>query len=166
MAASAYAGGESGGNVRDWVTFAGILSMVLGTAAIIYDNTATVVSVVVFGWMLMFAGFVQIGHAFQVRYWSGFFLYLLDGIIRAVVGALLVLYPGSGAQALTLVLAFYFVAGGLFKTFGSMVLQFPSWGWSVASGLVSVTLGVMLATAWPSSSTWFIGFAVGIDLIL
>jgi uncharacterized membrane protein HdeD (DUF308 family) len=146
--------------------FAGILSMVLGTAAIIYDNTATVISVVVFGWMLMFAGFVQIGHAFQVRYWSGFFLYLLDGIIRATVGALLVLYPGSGAQALTLVLAFYFVAGGLFKTFGSMVLQFPGWGWSVASGLVSVTLGVMLATAWPSSSTWFIGLAVGIDLIL
>jgi len=77
-----------------------------------------------------------------------------------------VVYPGSGAQALTLVLSFYFIAGGLFKTFGSAMLQFPSWGWSVASGLVSVALGVMLAMQWPSSSTWFIGFAVGLDLIL
>jgi uncharacterized membrane protein HdeD (DUF308 family) len=140
--------------------------LVLGTAAIIYDGTATIASVVVFGWLLMFAGFLQIGHAFQVRYWSGFFLYLLDGIIRATVGTLLVLYPGSGAQALTLVLSFYFIAGGLFKTFGSIVLQFPSWGWSVASGVVSVALGVLLAMQWPASSTWFIGFAVGLDLIL
>ena len=52
------------------------------------------------------------------------------------------------------------------KTIGSIVLQFPSWGWSVASGLVSVALGVMLAMQWPTSGTWFIGFAVGLDLIL
>jgi len=166
MTADLFVGGENDGSLRNWVIFAGIASMVLGIAAIIYDGTATIASVVVFGWLLMFAGFMQIGHAFQVRYWSGFFLYLLDGIIRATVGTLLVLYPGSGAQALTLVLSFYFIAGGVFKTFGSIVLKFPSWGWSVASGLVSVALGVMLAMQWPASSTWFIGFAVGLDLIL
>ena len=112
------------------------------------------------------AGITQIVHAFQVRTWSGFFLYLLDGILRAVVGTFLVLYPASGAVTLTLVLSFYFIVGGLFKTFGSMVLRFPSWGWSVASGLASVTLGVLLAMQWPTSGVWFIGFAVGIDLIL
>ena len=166
MTATAFSGGESDGNVRGWMIFAGILSLVLGAAAIIYDGSATIASVVVFGWLLMLAGFVQIVNAFQVRYWSGFFLYLLDGIVRTVVGVLLVAYPGSGAQAITLVLCFYFIAGGLFKTFGSVMLQFPSWGWSVASGIMSVALGVMLAMQWPTSSTWFIGFAVGIDLIL
>jgi len=166
MTANAFAGGESDGSVRGWVIFAGIALMVAGVAAIVYDGTATTVSVVVFGWLLMFAGFLQIGHAFQVRYWSGFFLYLLDGIIRATVGTLLVLYPGSGAQALTLLLSFYFVVGGLFKMFGSLVLQFPSWGWSVASGVISVALGIILAMQWPGVSTWFIGFAVGLDLLL
>ena len=166
MTADIFVGGDSDGNVRGWIIFAGIASMVLGIAAIVYDGTATTASVVVFGGLLMFAGLLQIGYAFQIRYWSGFFLYLLDGIIRATVGTLLVAYPGSGAQALTLVLCFYFIAGGLFKTFGSIVLQFPSWGWSVASGLVSVALGVMLAMQWPQSSTWFIGLAVGIDLVL
>jgi uncharacterized membrane protein HdeD (DUF308 family) len=166
MTASAFAGGESDGNFRGWVIFAGIAMLVLGTAAILYDVTATLVSVFLFGWLLMLAGFMQIVHAFQVRAWSGFFLYLLDGIIRATVGTLLVIYPGSGALTLTLVLSFYFIVGGLFKTFGSIVLQFPSWGWTVASGLVSVALGVMLAMQWPTSGLWFIGFAVGIDLIV
>jgi uncharacterized membrane protein HdeD (DUF308 family) len=166
LTANAFAGGESNVNIRGWVIFAGITMMVLGTLAIIYDVTATIASVILFGWLLMLAGVMQIVNAFQVRSWSGFFLYLLDGILRATVGTLLVAYPGSGALTLTLVLSFYFVAGGLFKTISSMVLQFPSWGWTVGSGLVSIALGAMLAMQWPTSGIWFIGFAVGLDLVL
>jgi uncharacterized membrane protein HdeD (DUF308 family) len=166
LTASAFASGESEGHFRGWVIFAGISLLVLGIAALMYDVTATIASVVLFGWLLTVAGFTQIVHAFQVRTWSGFFLYLLDGILRATAGTLLVLYPGTGAETLTLVLSFYFIVGGLFKTFASISLQFPSWGWSVASGLVSVVLGVMLAVQWPASGMWFIGLAVGIDLIL
>ena len=167
MSASVFEGdSESAGTYRGWLIFAGITSMVLGAIAIVYDVSATLASVFLFGWLLMLAGFMQIVHAFQVRTWSGFFLYLLDGIIRATVGTLVVMYPGSGALTLTLVLSVYFVVGGLFKTIGSIALQFPSWGWSVASGLVSVALGVMLAIQWPVSGLWFIGFAVGVDLIL
>ncbi len=158
--------GDTVRSYRGWVIFAGITSLVLGTAAVIYTGTATIASVVLFGWLLMLAGVMQIVHAFQVRTWSGFFLYLLDGIIRAAVGTLMVLYPGAGAEALTLLLSLYFTVGGIFRTIGSTVLQFPSWGWSVASGLISVVLGVMLAMQWPASGTWFIGFAVGLDLIL
>ena len=163
---SAFASGQSDGNIRGWVIFAGITMLVLGTAAVIYDITATLTSVFLFGSLLLLVGAIQIGQAFQVRTWSGFLLYFLDGIIRATVGTLLVVYPGSGALTLTLVLSFYFIVGGLFKTFGSIALMFPSWGWSVASGLVSIALGVMLAMQWPDASIWFIGFAVGIDLML
>jgi uncharacterized membrane protein HdeD (DUF308 family) len=163
---SFYDGGDVAKSVRGWVIFAGILSLTTGAAAVIYDVTATVASVIAFGWLLMFAGAIQTIHAFQVRTWSGFFLYLLDGIVRAAVGAMLVIYPNAGAQAITLVVCFYFIVAGVFRTFGSSMLMFPGWGWSVASGLISVALGVMLAIQWPASSTWFIGFAVGIDLML
>jgi uncharacterized membrane protein HdeD (DUF308 family) len=166
LTANAFAGGGHKENFRGWVIFVGIASLLLGTAAVVYDVSATIASVILFGWLLMVAGVMQIVQAFQVRGWSGFFLYLLDGIIRATVGTLLVLYPGSGALALTLVLSFYFIVAGLFRTIGSIALRFPSWGWAVASGLVSVALGVMLAMQWPTSALWFIGFAVGIDLIL
>jgi uncharacterized membrane protein HdeD (DUF308 family) len=166
LTADVFAGGESGGNARAWIIVAGVALLGLGILAIAYDVTATIVSVILFGSLLMVAGVMQIVHAFQVRGWSGFFLYLLDGILRATVGTFLVVYPGSGALTLTLVLSFYFIAGGLFKSIGAMVLQFPSWGWTVASGVVSVALGVMLAEQWPASGLWFIGFAVGLDLIL
>jgi uncharacterized membrane protein HdeD (DUF308 family) len=164
--ATAFADGESPGNVRAWVIFAGLALLVLGIASVIYDATATLVSVFLFGWLLMLVGIMQIVHAFQVQGGSGFFLYLLDGILRATVGTLLVVYPRSGALTLTLVLCVYFIVGGVFKTIASTVLQFPSWGWTLVSGLVSVALGVMLAMQWPTSGLWFIGFAVGLDLIV
>ena len=166
MTADMFGGGESAKSYRGWIILAGIAMLLTGTAAVIYNVTATFASVIAFGWLLLLAGATQIVHAFQVRSWSGFFLYLLDGIIRAAVGTMLVIYPGIGAEALTLVLSLYFIVGGLFKTFASIALQFPSWGWSVASGLVSVALGVMLVMQWPIASLWFIGFAVGIDLML
>jgi len=166
MTAEMFGGDDVVKSYRGWIIFAGIAMLVTGAAALIYDVSATTVSVVVFGWLLMLAGMTQIVHAFQVRSWSGFFLYLLDGIIRTAVGMMIVIYPGAGSEALTLLLSLYFIVGGMFKTFGSIVLMFPSWGWSVASGLVSVALGVILAVQWPSSSVWFIGFAVGVDLIL
>jgi len=166
LTANDFSGGEVKSNFRGWVIFAGIASLVLGAAAVVYDNTATIASVVLFGWLLVFAGVMQTVQAFQVRTWSGFFLYLLDGIIRVSVGTLLVLYPTAGAQSLTLVLSLYFVVSGLFRAIGSAVLRFPSWGWSVGAGIVSLALGIMLAVQWPASGNWFIGFAVGIDLIL
>jgi len=161
-----YSSSDAVNSVRGWVIVAGIVMLVTGAAAVIYDVTATYASVIAFGWLLMLAGVIEIVHAFQVRTWSGFFLYLLDGLFRAAVGTMLVLYPTAGAEGLTLVLCLYFVVAGLFRTFASLALTFPGWGWSVASGLVSIALGVMLGVQWPGASVWFIGFAVGIDLML
>jgi uncharacterized membrane protein HdeD (DUF308 family) len=161
-----YGGSDSARSYRGWVIFAGIAMVVTGAAAIIYDASATTASVIAFGWLLVLAGITQIVHALQVSNWSGFFVYLLDGIIRAVVGTLLVLYPGAGAEAVTLLLSLYFIVGGTFKTVASITLMFPSWGWSAASGLISVLLGAMLGAQWSQTSTWFIGFAVGVDLML
>jgi uncharacterized membrane protein HdeD (DUF308 family) len=62
LTANAFAGGDSDSNVRGWVIFVGTTLLVLGIAAVIYDVTATIVSVVPFGWLLMLTGFLQIAH--------------------------------------------------------------------------------------------------------
>jgi len=75
-------------------------------------------------------------------------------------------YPLAGAASLTLILASFFIVTGLFRAIAAGVLQFPRWGWSVFSGIVSLGLGIMLLAQMPVSSVWFIGFAVGLDLIV
>jgi uncharacterized membrane protein HdeD (DUF308 family) len=162
----AISGGWRDEKFSRWAIFAGIALLAFGIAAVVYDITATILSVFLFGCVLIGAGCVQFVHAFQVRDWNGFFLHLLDGLLRAAVGTLIIVYPGLAAVTLTLVLSFYFVVGGLFRAIGSVVMQYSNWGWAAASGLVSVGLGAILAMQWPVSGLWFIGFAVGFDLIL
>jgi uncharacterized membrane protein HdeD (DUF308 family) len=149
-----------------WFLFLGIALIVLGMLCVAADVTATFATILAFGWLLLFSGVVALVQAFRVRTWNGFFLYLLSALLRGFTGYFLVRYPGSGAFAITLVLASFFIVGGLFRAIGAGTLHFPRWGWSVFSGIVSVILGVMLLARLPVSSLWFIGFAVGVDMIL
>jgi uncharacterized membrane protein HdeD (DUF308 family) len=74
-------------------------------------------------------------------------------------------YPLNGELSQTLLLASFFIVGGMFRAIGAGALRFPRWGWAVFSGVVSVVLGVMLLTQLPASSLWFIGLAIGIDFV-
>ncbi len=103
--------------------------------------------------------------AFFAFSWQGFFFYLLNAIIRGVTGYLLIVHPDAGATAVTMVIASLFIVGGLFRAAGASVIRFPRWGWTAFSGLVSVALGIYLLATWSAASTYFIGIAIGVDLI-
>jgi uncharacterized membrane protein HdeD (DUF308 family) len=143
----------------------GILLMLLGAICIIGDVTATFATVLIFGWLLLISGIVALVHAFGTRNWSGFFLNLLSALFRGFTGYLLIRYPLAGAASLTLILASFFVVSGTFRAIAAGMMKFPRWGWAVFSGVVSVALGVILLAQMPLSSIWFIGFAIGVDLI-
>jgi uncharacterized membrane protein HdeD (DUF308 family) len=102
-----------------WFLALGILFMLFGVACILGDITATLATVLFFGWLLLVSGVVALFYAFGTRTWSGFFFYLLSALLRGFTGYLLIRYPGAGAAGLTLVLASFFVVGGLFRARGS-----------------------------------------------
>jgi uncharacterized membrane protein HdeD (DUF308 family) len=149
-----------------WFMFLGIVLLLLGTVCILGNVTATFVTVVTLGWFLMISGVIGLMHAFRVQGWEGFFLQLLGALLRGFTGYLLIRYPASGAATITLILASFFIIGGLFRAIGAQALRFPHWGWASLSGVISVALGVMLLVQLPVSSLWFIGFAIGLDMIV
>jgi uncharacterized membrane protein HdeD (DUF308 family) len=153
---------------RHWVWFLilGIVSIVLGALAIVRSAVATVVSVLFFGWLLFIGGVVQIILAFTVRDYAHRLFHILGGVLQVVVGLLLVSYPLAGALALTLVLAAFFVTIGIFRIFGSTAFASPNWGWTLASGIVSVILGVLVISQWPYTGLWFLGLLIGIEMIV
>lgn len=64
----------------------GILWIILGALAIMAAGLATLTTVIVFGGLLVFTGLARIIHAFILRVREGFFLDLLLGTLRLVVG--------------------------------------------------------------------------------
>jgi len=156
------------GDVRKswgWLLALGIAFIILGAVCIVYDVMATFTTVFFFGCLLAISGVLQLIQSFRTGTWSGFFVHLLGALLRGFTGYLLIRYPLMGAEALTLLLASFFIVGGVFRAIGSGMVKFPRWGWAVFSGVVAIALGVVLLFQMPTSGLWFIGFALGVDLV-
>ena len=98
-----------------WLLALGVLMIALGVLAIGAPPVATVAVQLVLGWILVIGGIAQGVHAFMVKGWGGFLLQLLSAALYLVVGILLVANPVGGALALTIVLAIFLIAEGVFK---------------------------------------------------
>jgi len=149
-----------------WFLVLGILLIVLGVLCVGSAQAATTFSILVLGWILAISGVLWLVNAFRAFSWHGFFLFLLNAIIRGATGYLLLRHPDAGAAGVTMLLASLFIVAGLFRAIAAGVIRFPRWGWTVFSGIVSFLLGATLLSRWPSASTYFIGLVIGIDLIV
>jgi uncharacterized membrane protein HdeD (DUF308 family) len=150
---------------RGWFLALGILLIIGGTLAIIYDVAATLISVLFFGWLLIIVGAIEAIHSFWQHRWGGFFLHLIVGILAVVVGFHLVTAPVQGALVLTLIMAIYFIVIGIIRIITAIAMRFPGWGWVLFSGIVTLILGILIESQWPTTGLWVIGLFIGIDLI-
>ncbi len=148
-----------------WFVAIGVALIILGAICILGEVETTLITVIVLGWFLIIGGVIALVHTFRTRTWSGFFLYLASAVLRLLTGFLLIRWPLVGAVSLTLILATLFIVGGVFRAVGAASLRFPNWGWTAASGALALLLGVLLLWELPTSSLWFLGLAVGIDLV-
>ena len=148
-----------------WFLAFGVGLLVLGAAAVARSVTATIASMLFFGWLLLLAAGIEIAQAVMVGQWSGFFYHLVAAILFAVTGILLVTRPVISAEVLTIVIAMFFLIGGLFQLIASLATALPGWGWQVADGIITSVLGLLLLAQWPVSGLWAIGLFIGIDLI-
>jgi uncharacterized membrane protein HdeD (DUF308 family) len=149
-----------------WFVVSGILLIVLGIACVVKAQTATTFSILAIGWVLAISAVVWVVNAFRSWTWAGFFVYVLNALLRGVTAYLLIRHPDAGAAGITMVLSVLFIVGGLFRVTTAGALQFPRWGWTAFSGIISAVLGIYLLLLWPLDSTYFVGLAIGIDLAL
>ena len=148
-----------------WFLVLGIALAVLGVCCVASAVTATFATVFVFGWLLLISAAFQLVHAFQTGTWGGTLLNLLSALFRGLTGFLLIRYPVMGAETLTVVFASFFIVSGLFRAIASGIVKFPRGGWVVFSGVITAVLGFLVLAQMPVSGVWFIGFAIGVDLI-
>ena len=149
-----------------WFLTLGIALIILGALAVATASYVTLGTMVFFGVLLLIGGIAQIIYTFSLSKWSGFLLSLLSGILYTVVGFLLVAHPVAGALSLTLLLAAFYVVGGIFRIIASAYLRFEHWGWALFSGIVKLALGLLIWAGWPETGLWVFGLFIGIDLII
>jgi uncharacterized membrane protein HdeD (DUF308 family) len=140
--------------------------IIAGMIAIGAPLEAGVVVVIVVGWMAIFNGGAQLIYAFsheaKHRWLEG-----LLGIIYIIAGIYLLMHPGRGLLALTLLIACFLLVYGIF----ALVLAFrmrpaAGWGWVLFDAAVTILLGLMIYIHWPGTSEFAIGTLIGISFII
>jgi uncharacterized membrane protein HdeD (DUF308 family) len=174
-----------------WFVGLGIVLLVLGLVTLSHSVMATVVTLEVCGWLLLIAGAAQFTHAVWSPDWRGFFTHALYGMLGAVVGFLVIVKPLVGAEAVALLMAAYFIVGGLLFILATAAAsrqnsvwigvmadaEVTSYSLEVArirqhryglllSGIIHLLLGILILSFWPPDSLWLVGVFVGLSLLL
>jgi uncharacterized membrane protein HdeD (DUF308 family) len=148
-----------------WFLILGVALIALGCCALGYTALFTIASVEVFGFLMILGAVTYIGGAFLTGSWGGFFLTLLMGVLQLSAGAICVRHPAEAAIVYTLLMAVFFMVGGLFRIVTALAGQFRGWGWVLVNGIITLLLGLMIWQQMPFSGLWVIGTFLGIDLI-
>ena len=144
----------------------GILLILAGIFALGASVLTSLVTVLYVGILLVIVGLLEIISAFRVRHTGGFLVYLLAGLLAVVVGALFLYRPLISLASVTLMIAGYLFASGLFRGLVALIERYPRWGWDLAYAAVALALGGYVAASWPLSSLWVVGTVVGVEILV
>ena len=149
-----------------WSTALGIFLIVLGIFALLAPFIAAVYAALILAWAVIFSGVAQLVHAFRTRREGHFILPFLVALLYLGAGLWLLLRPAAAVLSLTLLFgAMLIVSGVLQLMLGFRLRPAPGSGWLIFDGLLSLLLGIFVATGWPWTAAWVIGTYIGISLV-
>jgi uncharacterized membrane protein HdeD (DUF308 family) len=144
----------------------GIIVLILGVLAMMAPLVSGIAVTVMVALLLLAAGLAQSMYAFKSEtILSGVSTFLFGGL-TVLCGVAMLFFPGKGLAAITMFLAFYFIADGIINLVnGFRFRPFKGWGSMVFSGIISLLLGWMIWSKWPVSGIWAVGILVGVRLL-
>ena len=150
-----------------WSIFMGALIAALGILLIAYPFATGAITTVFLGWGLIFAGVAEFAHAFGSQTAGNFFVRILLAALYGIAGIMLVAFPLSGVEALTLLVGAFFVVRGVAALVEALRLRpIEGWGWLLADAVFSAAAGVLILAKWPSSTVWAVGTLVGASILV
>ncbi len=153
-----------------WMLALGILMIVAGVIGLYLSVAVTLMTVLLYGGMIMAGGILSLVHAFRVKEekWQGRLFHVLLALLYIVTGVIIFINPIAASAVLTLIL------GALFLTIGGVRIvngfkcrkNGSKWLLPVITGLIDIVFAVIIAASWPISGLWVIGLFVSIEMIM
>jgi uncharacterized membrane protein HdeD (DUF308 family) len=146
----------------------GIVLLVLGAAAIVLPQVATVAVAILIGWLVLVSGIIGLASTLRARGAPGFGWSLASAIVGIVAGIVLLAWPLSGALSLTVILTVFLAMEGVVSIMYALDHRrelTQRWSFMLVSGLVDLVLAGMIFAGLPATAAWAIGLLVGINLV-
>lgn len=152
---------QSGGRK---MTLLGIITIILGVAAIAAPAITGLSVVVTVGFLVIAGGILRMMWAFGAgSFGRGLLAFALGGL-TLLCGLSMVTDPLIASGVLTILIAAFLTADGVAEIAGAFSV--PSGrGWMIIGGIASIILGVMIWRQFPLSGVWAIGVLLGVRLL-
>lgn len=144
----------------------GALMIVLGILCLVTPAITGMAAIVVLGALLVASGVIELVHGARHKAAQHSGVLTAGGLFSIAVGLVMVLRPGVGLAAMTLLLAAFLLAVGLFTTFTALASRYPGRAWDLTFGIAAILLGVVAIPTWPISALWLVGLLVGVEIIV
>ncbi|GGF76888.1 hypothetical protein GCM10007301_40990 [Azorhizobium oxalatiphilum] len=150
-----------------WFVALGLVFILLGLVALGHLVASTFATALYVGAMILVGGVVQVIHAFRVRDWGRFTVWLLCGLLYVVAGGLVMAQPLLAAGIITLMIGVACVINGVFRIAAGFGARGEAgWGWIVFSGATTLLLGAVIIAGWPVNGLTILGLLLGVDLVV
>lgn len=152
---------------RNWwvLLFAGILSLLVGIAAIAWPGKTVIVVAVVFAIWLIVSGIFSLVRGFAPGLSGGMrALFIITGILSLILGVFAI----RGEFQELYILSLFIGIGFLFRGFATLFQGFESKegrGWNIFFGIVML-IGGFIVLVWPGISLITLTWVVGIWLVV
>jgi uncharacterized membrane protein HdeD (DUF308 family) len=146
----------------------GIVLVILGAAAIVLPQIASLAVAIMLGWLFLIGGGIGLATTVMARMAPGFWWALASSVVSIAVGALLLGWPIHAVVSLTFLLTVFLIADGLFMIMYGIEHRrqlSQRWGWLTANGVLDLVLAAIIIVALPGSALWVLGLVIGIDLL-
>lgn len=150
-----------------WMLALGVLMLVFGVIGLYASVALTIVSVLLFGALLVAGGIAQAIQAFRASGWKSVALHVGIALLYIVGGGIALYDPVAASLSLTIFIAAMLLVAGIFRA--AMAFQMRpigGWGWVLFGGIMSFLLGLLIFAQWPVSGFFAIGLFVAIELIV
>jgi uncharacterized membrane protein HdeD (DUF308 family) len=154
--------------MKHWTLWmlAGVLSLAAGFIALANPFAATLVAELMIGSMFVAIGILTILSALSEVSWGGRLLGFGFGLLTIALGASLVTDPLRGILELTFLAALLLVVLGALRILvaflpAAAILRWPL----VASGMLSIVLGILIFRNYPEASLVTLGLFLAIELL-
>jgi uncharacterized membrane protein HdeD (DUF308 family) len=149
-----------------WLQTLAVGLFVLGLTALYAPFYASLEIKYQLGILFFAGGAMFIIHAFSSRKWGRFKAESLIGMIYLTAGVLLLVYPIQEVSALTLFVGIALSLKGILKIrYSRHLLQKSNRQWTLASGTISLLMGIIVLAGLPTAAAWAVGVLVGMDWI-
>lgn len=141
----------------------GLILIALSIIALVTPFYTSLTITIILGAMMLATGISYILHALHNK--KEFLFSIISALVNIIAGTLILINPAIGLLTVTLVLALVIGMQGIMKIITALHLGADKGGFFLGvSGAISLLLGILIWSGWPSTAAWVLALFLSIDL--